>query len=46
MWILLIEDEPRIRAFSACGLGAEGLSVDERDDGRLGLLCALPRSVL
>jgi DNA-binding response OmpR family regulator len=37
MWILLIEDEPRIRAFIARGLGAEGFSVDERDDGRLGL---------
>jgi two-component system copper resistance phosphate regulon response regulator CusR len=41
MWILLIEDEPRIRAFIARGLGAEGLSVDERDDGRLGLCRAL-----
>ena len=41
MWILLIEDEPRIRAFIARGLGAEGLNVDERDDGRLGPCCAL-----
>jgi len=46
MWILLIEDELRVRAISACGLGAEGLSVDERDDGRLGLLCGLQRNVL
>jgi two-component system copper resistance phosphate regulon response regulator CusR len=43
MWILLIEDEPRIRAFIARGLGAEGLSVDERDDGRLGLRRALEK---
>jgi DNA-binding response OmpR family regulator len=41
MWILLIEDEPRIRAFIARGLGAEGFSVDGRDDGRLGLTRAL-----
>jgi two-component system copper resistance phosphate regulon response regulator CusR len=41
MWILLIEDEPRIRAFTARGLGAEGFSVDERNDGRLGLRRAL-----
>jgi DNA-binding response OmpR family regulator len=37
MWILLIEDEPRIRAFVARGLGAEGFTVDECDDGQLGL---------
>jgi DNA-binding response OmpR family regulator len=41
MWILLIEDEPRIRAFIAHGLGAEGISVDERDDGQPGLRRAL-----
>ena len=39
--ILLIEDEPRIRAFIARGLGAEGFTVDERDDGQLGLRRAL-----
>jgi DNA-binding response OmpR family regulator len=37
MRILLIEDEPRIRAFIARGLGAEGFTVDETDDGRAGL---------
>ena len=41
MCILLIEDEPRIRAFIARGLGAEGFTVDERDDGQLGLRRAL-----
>jgi DNA-binding response OmpR family regulator len=41
MWVLLIEDEPRIRAFIARGLGAEGFTVDERDDGQLGLRRAL-----
>jgi DNA-binding response OmpR family regulator len=41
MWVLLIEDEPRIRAFIAHGLGAEGFRVDERDDGELGLRRAL-----
>ena len=41
MRILLIEDEPRIRAFIACGLGAEGFTVDERDDGQAGLRRAL-----
>ena len=41
MWVLLIEDEPRIRSFIARGLGAEGFTVDERDDGQLGLLRAL-----
>ena len=41
MWVLLIEDEPRIRAFIAQGLGAEGFAVDERDDGELGLRRAL-----
>ena len=41
MWILLIEDEPRIRAFIAHGLGAEGFTVDERDDGQPGLRRAL-----
>ena len=33
MGILLIEDEPRIRAFITGGLGAEGFTVDETDDG-------------
>jgi two-component system copper resistance phosphate regulon response regulator CusR len=41
MRILLIEDEPRIRAFIARGLGAEGFTVDETDDGQVGLRCAL-----
>ena len=41
MRILLIEDEPRIRAFMACGLGAEGFTVDESDDGQAGLRRAL-----
>jgi two-component system copper resistance phosphate regulon response regulator CusR len=41
MCVLLIEDEPRIRAFIARGLGAEGFTVDERDDGQLGLRRAL-----
>lgn len=35
MWILLIEDDVRIRAFSARGLGAEGLTVEETVDGQL-----------
>jgi DNA-binding response OmpR family regulator len=43
MWVLLIEDEPRIRAFIAQGLGAEGFAVDERDDGQLGLRRALDK---
>ncbi len=41
MRILLIEDESRIRAFIARGLGAEGFTVDEADDGQVGLRCAL-----
>jgi two-component system copper resistance phosphate regulon response regulator CusR len=41
MRILLIEDESRIRAFIARGLGAEGFTVDETDDGQLGLRRAL-----
>ena len=41
MGILLIEDEPRIRAFIARGFGAEGFTVDETDDGRVGLHRAL-----
>jgi DNA-binding response OmpR family regulator len=41
MRILLIEDEPRIRAFIARGLGAEGFTVDETDDGQFGLSRAL-----
>jgi len=39
--ILLIEDEPRIRAFLARGLGAEGFAVDESEDGESGLQRAL-----
>jgi DNA-binding response OmpR family regulator len=39
--ILLIEDEPRIRAFLARGLGAEGFAVDECTDGESGLARAL-----
>lgn len=41
MRILLIEDEPRIRAFVVRGLGAEGFTVDETDDGQVGLRRAL-----
>jgi DNA-binding response OmpR family regulator len=41
MGILLIEDEPLIRAFIIRGLGAEGFTVDETDDGRAGLNRAL-----
>jgi two-component system copper resistance phosphate regulon response regulator CusR len=41
MRILLIEDEPRIRAFMARGLGAEGFTVEEGDDGQVGLRRAL-----
>jgi DNA-binding response OmpR family regulator len=41
MRILLIEDEPRIRAFVARGLGAEGFVVDESGDGESGLRRAL-----
>jgi DNA-binding response OmpR family regulator len=41
MRILLIEDEPRIRAFLARGLGAEGFIVDETGDGEGGLRRAL-----
>jgi DNA-binding response OmpR family regulator len=41
MRILLMEDEPRIRAFIARGLGAEGFTVDEADDGQVGLSRAL-----
>src|SRR2546425_5823366 len=39
--VLLIEGEPRIRAFLARGLAAEGLHVDESVDGRSGLARAL-----
>jgi DNA-binding response OmpR family regulator len=39
--VLVIEDEPRIRAFLARGLTAEGLDVDEIGDGRGGLARAL-----
>jgi DNA-binding response OmpR family regulator len=41
MRILLIEDEPRIRAFVARGLGADGFVVDEAADGEAGLARAL-----
>jgi DNA-binding response OmpR family regulator len=41
MAILLIEDEPRIRAFITRGLGAEGFTVEEADDGQVGLNRAL-----
>jgi two-component system OmpR family response regulator len=41
MRILLIEDEPRIRAFLARGLGAEGFAVEETGDGESGLRRAL-----
>src|SRR5439155_12874902 len=37
MRILVIEDEPRIMAFLARGLEAEGFSVDGADDGRSGV---------
>jgi len=37
MRILVIEDEPRILAFLARGLEAEGFSVDGADDGRAGV---------
>ena len=37
MRILVIEDEPRIRAFLARGLEAEGYAVDEAGDGQAGL---------
>jgi DNA-binding response OmpR family regulator len=42
--VLVIEDEPRIRAFLARGLAAEGLTVDESVDGRAGLHRALEES--
>jgi len=41
MRILIVEDEPRIRAFVARGLAAEGFAVDECDDGRSALERAL-----
>jgi DNA-binding response OmpR family regulator len=37
MRILVIEDEPRIRAFLARGLEADGFAVDGAGDGRVGL---------
>jgi DNA-binding response OmpR family regulator len=37
MRILVIEDEPRILAFLARGLEAEGFTVDGADDGRAGV---------
>jgi two-component system, OmpR family, response regulator len=39
--VLLIEDEPRIRAFLARGLTSEGMHVEESADGRIGLSRAL-----
>jgi DNA-binding response OmpR family regulator len=44
MQILVIEDEPRIRAFLARGLEAEGFRVDGADNGADGLKHALGRS--
>jgi two-component system, OmpR family, copper resistance phosphate regulon response regulator CusR len=41
MRILLIEDEPRIRALLEKGLGAEGFLVDQSGDGEEGLSRAL-----
>jgi DNA-binding response OmpR family regulator len=41
MRILIVEDEPRIRAFVARGLAAEGFAVDECGDGRAALECVL-----
>jgi two-component system, OmpR family, copper resistance phosphate regulon response regulator CusR len=38
--ILVIEDEPRILAFVARGLEAEGFTVDAADDGQAGVLRA------
>jgi DNA-binding response OmpR family regulator len=43
MKILVIEDEPRIRAFLARGLEAEGFSVDGAGTGTIGLTRALER---
>jgi DNA-binding response OmpR family regulator len=44
MQILVIEDEPRIRAFLARGLEAEGFRVDGAENGSDGLRHALARS--
>ena len=44
MQILVIEDEPRIRAFLARGLEAEGFRVDGTENGSDGLRQALERS--
>jgi DNA-binding response OmpR family regulator len=44
MRILVIEDEPRIRAFLARGLEAEGFGVDEAESGAAGLRHAIDRS--
>src|ERR671936_229207 len=41
MRILVIEDEPRIRAFLARGLEADGFAVDGAGDGRTGLKRAI-----
>ena len=43
MQILVIEDEPRIRAFLARGLEAEGFRVDGAENGSDGLRHALDR---
>ena len=44
MQILVIEDEPRILAFLARGLEAEGFRVDAADTGPMGLKQALASS--
>ena len=44
MRILVIEDEPRIRAFLTRGLAAEGFTVESSDDGETGLERALNES--
>jgi two-component system copper resistance phosphate regulon response regulator CusR len=44
MRILVIEDEPRIRAFLTRGLSAEGFHVEGSDDGESGLERALRES--
>ena len=44
MQILVIEDEPRIRAFLARGLEAEGFRVDGAENGSDGLRYALTRA--
>jgi len=44
MRILVIEDEPRIRAFLTRGLAAEGFDVEGSGDGESGLECSLRKS--